>query len=378
MRRARSRRRHVRELAAEGRHDRPDVDAVGRPEQLLVVLGQPDAGRVGRRLGQEREDPAAVVVDQDDRRGQVVEARRDQRVEVVQERQVADDQRDRTDLRRGRAEGRRDDAVDAVGAPVRQRPDRAGAARQPVVHVADRHAVAGPQERAVGQESAEHARTAGPRTPRRAPRRRRATPRAHGRRPGPRRTRHAPRRRSRLARRAAPRRGHRAVAVASAWTNVVGMIAGSLQPRSPSTTICAGIALSSSVSIGFEVVVAPKRMTRSGRWASRHGPGRTRWSAWASTNERSCGPQRTPDSGSATIGNPVAAARRARAAGSSGSSVRAGDDEPALRRRRGEPARSRIALADPAPGRPATTVGERADVPRHRLGRRAARAPRSG
>ena len=36
-------------LAAERGHDRPDVDAVGRPEELLVVLGQADLGRIGRR-----------------------------------------------------------------------------------------------------------------------------------------------------------------------------------------------------------------------------------------------------------------------------------------------------------------------------------------
>ena len=66
--------------------------------------------------------------------------------------------------------------------------------------------------------------------------------------------------------------------------------------------------------------IAPVRMTRSGRWASIHGPGRTSWSARLTTRDRSCGPVRRPDSGSARIGKPVASARPASAAGSSGSS----------------------------------------------------------
>ncbi len=93
-----------------------------------------------------------------------------------------------------------------------------------------------------------------------------------------------------------------AVAAASAWTKVVGMIAGSLQPPSPSTTICAGMTSPRRVSSGLEVGVAPNRITSSGRCSSRQGPGRTRWSACDRTSARSCGPQRTPDSGSAAIG----------------------------------------------------------------------------
>ena len=142
-------------LAAERGHDRPDVDAVGRAEELLVVLGQADLGRVGVGLRQEREDPAAVVVDQDDRRRQAVQPGGHQGVQVVQERHVADDEDDRPDLGRGRPERGRHDAVDAVRAAVGQRPDRSLAARQPVVQVAHRHAVPGPQQRPVGQGRAE-------------------------------------------------------------------------------------------------------------------------------------------------------------------------------------------------------------------------------
>ncbi len=111
------------------RHDRADIDPVGRAEQRLVALGQTDLGSVGRGLGQEREDPAPVVVHQDDRRREGVEAGRDEGVEVVQEREVADDQDDRTDARRGRPEGRRDDPVDPVRAPVAEAADRARARR---------------------------------------------------------------------------------------------------------------------------------------------------------------------------------------------------------------------------------------------------------
>ena len=69
--------RHAPVLAAERADDRRDVDPVRRPEQLLVVLRQAGARRhAGLRLGQEREDPAAVVVDEHDRRGQPVELRR--------------------------------------------------------------------------------------------------------------------------------------------------------------------------------------------------------------------------------------------------------------------------------------------------------------
>ena len=212
-------------------------------------------------------------------------------------------------------------------------------AGQPVVHVADRHAVAGPQERAVGQELAEDARTAGLRTPRRAPRRRPASRRERRPRPGPPRTRLAPRRRSRAApppascvrervrgggrvglderrrddRRVAPDRGRR-------------------RPRSGRAS-----RVSSRVSIGFEVVVAPNRMTRSGRWASSHGPGRTRWSAWLSTNERSCGPHRDARQ---RVGGDREAGRGGQAGEGRGERrivLRTGDDQAAFRGARCEP-----------------------------------------
>ena len=136
-------------LPAQRGHDRPDVDAVRRPEQLLVVLREAGAGSRGRGLGlgQEREDPAAVVVDQDDRGGERVEPRRDQGVEVVEERDIADDEGDRPVRDRRGPEGRGDDAVDAVGAAVRADGDGAVRGREPAVHVAHRHRACRPTGR---------------------------------------------------------------------------------------------------------------------------------------------------------------------------------------------------------------------------------------
>ncbi len=96
----------------------------------------------------------------------------------------------------------------------------------------------------------------------------------------------------------------------------------------------------------MEVGVAPKRSTRSGACASRHGPARHRRSPRATTCERSCGPQRTPDSGSARIGNPLASARRASAAGSAGSSC-----GPAMMSPRRAPARRSARSATAAAAR---------------------------
>ena len=84
-----------------------------------------------------------------------METCRDERVQIVQERDVADDQHDGPDVRRRGAQRRGHHSIDAVRAPVGQWPDRPTVAGQPVVHVADRHAVAGPQERPVGQEGAQ-------------------------------------------------------------------------------------------------------------------------------------------------------------------------------------------------------------------------------
>ena len=110
------------------------------------------------------------------------------------------------------------------------------------------------------------------------------------------------------------------VSTGSACTKVAGTSAASRQPSSPSTITSSGQTRESISVTGFDVGMAPVRMTRSGAWASIHGPGRASWSARAMTSPRSCGPVRRPDRGSARIGKPVASASRASAAGRSGSS----------------------------------------------------------
>ena len=314
--------RHVGELAAERRHDRPDIDAVRRPEQLLVVLGQADRGRIRsspaagtRRSRRRRCRPA-----RSSRTGRGAARRRARsgRAGTTGRRRRARPARHRPPPRRARSR-RRHRCRWRRGWTAAGWRGRCRAASRPCRGPACCCRPTAARRRAGARRGA---RTAGPRTARRAPRRRRSQSA---------RARSAARSASHQSRaQARDRAGHHAasasasafaVAVASAWTKVVGMIAGSLQPRSPSTTIWVRPRASRAASASASRSSSP-RSGRRGRawWASRHGPGRTRWSAWASTNERSCGPQRTPDSGSAAIGKPVAAARRARAAGRAGSS----------------------------------------------------------
>ena len=97
--------------AMRPRH-RDQVEAVRCPEEPLEAIG------VERRpLGQEREDPAAVVVEHDDREVDTTVGETEQTVAVVQECDVADQQRG---LRPGQrdADSRGDHAVDAVGAAI--------------------------------------------------------------------------------------------------------------------------------------------------------------------------------------------------------------------------------------------------------------------
>ena len=75
-----------------------EVQAVGRAKQRLELVSL--AG-----LGQEGEDPAAVVVDQDDGGVQTVKLRGQQPVRVVIEREVAGDEDDRPETTGSQAEG---------------------------------------------------------------------------------------------------------------------------------------------------------------------------------------------------------------------------------------------------------------------------------
>src|SRR5690606_25859495 len=97
-------------------------------------------------------DAAAVVVDENDGGVQPVQLGGQQAVQIMIERQVADDQ-DQRPVRPGRgAQGAGDDAVDAAGAPVAENPDAPVNDREEGVQVADRHAVADVQRRPVGQK----------------------------------------------------------------------------------------------------------------------------------------------------------------------------------------------------------------------------------
>ena len=65
-----------------------------RPEEFFEVGWQANRRVVDPGLGQEREDPAAVVVHNDDRRPESRRPNRRRRVEVVKERQIPDDGKD--------------------------------------------------------------------------------------------------------------------------------------------------------------------------------------------------------------------------------------------------------------------------------------------
>ena len=295
----------------------------------------------------------------------------DERVEVVEERDVPDDERDGPVRRRRRAERRRHDAVDPVGAAVRADRDRPLGRRQPAVQVADGHRVARPQDRPVRQRGGEG-------------RERRALERLVERgepaRPSPGRRR-APRRSSRgsttcagrstrgapSARGPSPRRRRGRTSPGAARARA------SRRPRRSRRARAA--TRSSSWRIGLDVGIAPVRMTRSGRWASIHGPGRTSWSARLTTRDRSCGPGPQP-------GQRVGEDREAGRPGEAGERrgqlrvvVRARDDEAP-----GRAAEERRELRDAArrPGRAARRWPSVNGVGDGRVGAAGRRRGRSG
>ena len=101
---------------------RADIAARRRSKETLEDL------RFERpRLWQEREDPSPAVVD-DDERATSLEVEVDQARDVVEEGQVTQerDGRARGGRHRGDTEGRRDNAVDAVGPTVGQHAGRDG------------------------------------------------------------------------------------------------------------------------------------------------------------------------------------------------------------------------------------------------------------
>ena len=103
------------------------------------------------RLGQERKDATAVVVDQHHDQVQPVLAGSQQAIQVVIEGHVANDQHDRPDARGAGAQRAGDDAVDAVGAAIRQAAQRLSRGRQERIEVAHRHAIARVEQSAFGQ-----------------------------------------------------------------------------------------------------------------------------------------------------------------------------------------------------------------------------------
>ena len=132
------------EARAVGPGDGAEVEAVRRAEVLLEADG---LAVFGNR--QQREDPAAVVVEHDDRGVQRVAACREEPAGIVQEGEVARQQHHGC-LGCGRGTERaRDHAVDAVGAAVAEHAQRPGPRRQEGVEVAHRHAVGDVEEGAV-------------------------------------------------------------------------------------------------------------------------------------------------------------------------------------------------------------------------------------
>src|SRR5688572_22976631 len=89
------------------------------------------------------EDAATLVVHEDDGEVDVVAARGPEAVQVVVERQVADDEYRRTEAGGGVAERGRDDTIDAVRAPLGDQPQRLRIGDKEGIEVADGHAVAG-------------------------------------------------------------------------------------------------------------------------------------------------------------------------------------------------------------------------------------------
>ena len=194
-----------------------------------------------------------------------MEPRRDQRVEVVEERDVADDEGDRPVGHGGGAERGRDDAVDAVGAAVGRTVDRPVRGREPGVHVADRHGARRPTGRRRPGARRRGARQGSPSNGSSSVVEPASPSPTSAARVGlePAAVQAVVRRRRRAPRACSAR--DRAVAAASAWTNVAGTSAASRQPPSPSRTTSSGRTRASSSRSGLDVGIAPVRRTRSGQ-----------------------------------------------------------------------------------------------------------------
>ena len=107
---------------------------------------------VSPATGEEVEDPATVVVQQHDRQREPEPAGGEQPADVVGERDVADQQHDRSVVGRGRgAEGGGDRAVDPVRAAVGEHARPVLAGGDELLDVADRHR-GGDEQRRLARE----------------------------------------------------------------------------------------------------------------------------------------------------------------------------------------------------------------------------------
>ena len=232
---ARARRRV---LAAERRHDRPDVDPVGRPEQLLVVLGQARPGPSVRAWGRNEKMPPPSLLT-----STIVADRPWSRAATSALRSWRNDRSPTTSTTGPSATAADPSAVDTTPSmPFAPRfdsgRDRPVGRRQPAVEVADRHRVAGPQQRrrraATSPSAANGAPSNGSSRARQPAGHRRGAAAARSAsqpvaRPAP------ARRASAAARAQRPARGRSASRRRGRTSS--GISAGSRQPPSPSTTI---------------------------------------------------------------------------------------------------------------------------------------------
>ncbi len=194
--------------------------------------------------------------------------------DVVQQAEVAGDDRGRAAAGVGGADPGGEEAVDAVGAAVAEEEGVGLDWGQEGLLVADRHARGGVDEVAVAVGAAEGQveaglgqLVAGPPAPLRAPRARLARPRASA--PAP--------ARARLAKPRCPARGQ----LGRVGAQQCGGAAGRLVPAAAgSTTIWSAPDAASQVRSGLLVGISPKRRTRSGspaRGSARRAAGGRRW-----------------------------------------------------------------------------------------------------
>ena len=134
-------------LDAARARDGREVAAVRRAEERLEEV-------LVLRHGQVREDAAAAVLEEEDRERRAQVPRRAQPARVVEEREVARDEQRGPAASAGHADRRRDDAVDAVGAAVREHLHALGQPPGVELRPADGHAAREEQRGALREHRA--------------------------------------------------------------------------------------------------------------------------------------------------------------------------------------------------------------------------------